>query len=376
MDIGFEAKRFFTNYTGLGNYSRFIVDALSAHIPSNQYHLFTPRKVVNWEVSSIADRKNVSVATPQGLYRLVPSIWRTWGLSFSRHARKLNIFHGLSQELPFNLPSKVRKVVTVHDLIFYRYPQFYHAADVSIYKAKVKSACKRADKIIAISRQTAQDITEFLNVDPSKIEVVYQGCHPNFRRNIPPAEIAQIRKKYHLPQNFVLNVGTIEERKNLLTLIEAVQLLSPDLKIPLVVIGRPTEYHQRVISRAQELGVLNEIIFLTEASFVDFPALYRAATVFVYPSLFEGFGIPLVEAIESNVPVITSTGSCFAEAAGPFARYVDPSDASALASELQLVLSDKTLREKMVKESKNYIQKFEAEKIATALNAVYHRLNG
>lgn len=376
MNIGFEAKRFFTNYTGLGNYSRFVVDALSLHASENRYYLFTPRSALNPEVSAILGRDNVSVVEPRGVYQLAPSIWRTWGVSLTRQARSIDIFHGLSQELPFNLSSQVKKIVTVHDLIFYRYPQFYHSADVAIYKAKVKSACQRATKIIAVSKQTAQDITTFLQVDPSKIEVVYQGCHPNFKRAVTSQEVDEVRKKYGLPHNFILNVGTIEERKNLLLLIEAFSLLPKEARVPLVVVGRPTEYFQQVVSAARERRVLNEIIFLKQASFVDFPALYRGATVFVYPSLFEGFGIPLVEAIESNVPVITSTGSCFAEAAGPLARYVDPSDASALASELQLVLSDKTLREKMVRESKNHIQKFEPEKIATALNAVYQRLNG
>ena len=130
MNIGFEAKRFFTNYTGLGNYSRFVVDALSAHNAEHQYYLFTPRAAVNNEVSAILNRPGVAVIKPGGLYRAVPSIWRTWGVSLNSHIKNLDIFHGLSQELPFNLPRRIKKVVTVHDLIFYRFPRFYHAADV------------------------------------------------------------------------------------------------------------------------------------------------------------------------------------------------------------------------------------------------------
>jgi glycosyltransferase involved in cell wall biosynthesis len=374
MNIGFEAKRFFTNYTGLGNYSRFVVDALSAHNAEHHYYLFTPRGAVNNEVSAILNRPGVAVIKPGGLYRAVPSIWRTWGVSLNSHIKSLDIFHGLSQELPFNLPRKIKKVVTVHDLIFYRFPQFYHAADVVIYKAKVKSACERADKIIAISNQTAQDLIDFLNINPSKIEVVYQGCHPNFKRVITEQEISEVKKRYNLPDQFILNVGTIEERKNLLVLIEAFALLPKELRIPLVVIGRLTDYYQRVVSRAKTLGVLDEIIFLTHASFSDFPAFYKGSTVFVYPSLFEGFGIPLVEAITSGAPVITSQGSCFQEAAGADAIYIDPKNPQELASRLKDILSDAKLRSRMVEKSALYIRKFEPAEIASMLMRLYNSL--
>jgi glycosyltransferase involved in cell wall biosynthesis len=374
MNIGFEAKRFFTNYTGLGNYSRFVVDALSEHNTEHQYYLFTPRGAANNEVSAILNRPNVKVIKPGGLYRAAPSVWRTWGVSLNPYARTLDIFHGLSQELPFNLPHKIKKVVTVHDLIFYRFPQFYHAADLAIYKAKVKSACRRADKIIAISKQTEQDLIDFLNIHPSKIEVVYQGCHPNFNRVITQQEIAEVKKRYSLPEQFILNVGTIEERKNLLVLIEAFALLPKDMRIPLVVIGRVTDYYQRVILRAKELGVLDEIIFLTDASFSDFPAFYKGSTVFVYPSLFEGFGIPLVEAITSGTPVITSQGSCFQEAAGADAVYIDPKNPRELASRLRDILGDSKLRSRMVEKSALYIRKFEPAEISSALIRLYNSL--
>jgi glycosyltransferase involved in cell wall biosynthesis len=374
MNIGFEAKRFFTNYTGLGNYSRFVVDALSAHNTGHQYYLFTPRGAVNSEVSTILNRSNVKVIKPGGIFQVAPSVWRTWGVSFNPYARALDIFHGLSQELPFNLPRRIKKIVTVHDLIFYRFPQFYHDADVAIYKAKVKSACRRADKIIAISNQTAQDLIDFLNIPASKIEVVYQGCHPNFKRAVTLQEISEVKKKYKLPEQFILNVGTIEERKNLLVLIEAFALLPKGMRIPLVVIGRVTEYYQRVVSRAKELGVFDEIIFLTHAVFSDFPALYKGSTVFVYPSLFEGFGIPLVEAITSGAPVITSQGSCFQEAAGADAIYIDPKNPHELASRLKDILGDATLRNRMVEKSSAYVRKFEPAEIASTLTRVYSSL--
>jgi glycosyltransferase involved in cell wall biosynthesis len=376
MNIGFEAKRFFTNYTGLGNYSRFVIDALSLHNPENKYYLFTPRETLNEEVSSIVDRSNIEIVKPDYLYTSLKltSLWRTWGASFMPQAQNLTVYHGLSQELPFGLASTIRKVVSVHDLIFLRYPAFYHKVDIAIYKAKVRSACARADKIIAVSKQTAQDLTEFLKIPESKIEVVYQGCHPNFKRVISTEEKAIVKRKYTLPDKYILNVGTIEERKNLGILIKALSLLPKDLQIPLVVIGRFTKYHEHVVKLARELSILPKIIFLKDASFSDFPAIYQSANVFVYPSLFEGFGIPLIEAIESGIPVITSQGSCFSEAAGPHAKYVDPQDATSLANQLECILTDSHLKNDMISQSKVYVQKFAPEIIARQINVVYKSL--
>jgi glycosyltransferase involved in cell wall biosynthesis len=150
------------------------------------------------------------------------------------------------------------------------------------------------------------------------------------------------------------------------------QLPEPQ-RLPLVVIGRPTKYFERVRNEAQRLGVLKHIIFLHQTAFVDFPAIYKGALVFVYPSLFEGFGIPLIEAITCGVPVITSTGSCFSEAAGPSAKYADPSNPEDLATQLKIVLSDETLRQEMVKQSGLFIRKFEPEVIAADLERIYTR---
>jgi glycosyltransferase involved in cell wall biosynthesis len=373
MNIGFEAKRFFTNYTGLGNYSRFVVDALSSFYPGHQYYLFTPRAVSHPELSALVNRSNVNVVTPAGLYKIFPSLWRTWAVRGEKAMGNLQVYHGLSQELPLDLPDRVKKIVTVHDLIYFRFPQFYNAVDVAIYKAKVKSACQRADRIIAISNQTAQDLVHFIHVDPAKIDVVYQGCHPNFKRIIDVDEVLRVKKKYNLPDQYLLNVGTIEERKNLIVLVQAMAQL-PDLqRLPLVVIGRPTKYFEQVRNEAQRLGVLKHIIFLHQTAFVDFPAIYKGALVFVYPSLFEGFGIPLIEAITCGVPVITSTGSCFSEAAGPSAKYADPSNPDDLAAQLKIVLSDAALRQEMVKQSGLFIRKFEPEVIAADLDRIYTR---
>ncbi len=377
MNIGFEAKRFFTNNTGLGNYSRFVVDALSLHEPENEYALYTPTGVPHREAREILHRPNVSVVTPDSVYRVTrsTSLWRTWGVSRHPTVRALDVFHGLSHELPIGLDRRIAKVVTVHDLIFLRYPQFYKSIDISIYKRKLVHACKVADKVVAISDQTARDVVDFLKVDPGKIRVISQGCHSSFKKRLSPDELEEVRTRYNLPVRYILNVGTIEARKNIILIVKALAAIPVELRIPVIVIGKRTEYFKDVVEEARRLAVTDYIKFVENVPFVDFPGIYQGAEVFVYPSLFEGFGIPLVEAIESRVPVITSLGSCFREAAGPAAIYVDPHDPAELAAQLRTVLGDADLRTQMIGKSTDYIQKFQPKAIASELVSLYKAIS-
>jgi glycosyltransferase involved in cell wall biosynthesis len=376
MNIGFEAKRVFTNFTGLGNYGRFIIHALSEYYPANEYYLYTPRLSSQPEVHALTQQKNVHVVKPGGLFSkpVLSSLWRTWGISRHQTVSKLSIFHGLSQELPVGLPAHVRKVVTVHDLIFLRYPELYNPIDVKIYTTKVRKACHAADAIVAISEQTSSDIQSMLGTPADKIKVVYQGCHPEFKSRVMPEEIEKVRLRYKLPPKYILNVGTIEERKNLLLLIQAMALMPEASRVPVVVIGRKTRYFAKVLEEISRHRLRGWVIFIHDASFTDFPAIYQGAVVFVYPSLFEGFGIPLIEAIASGIPVITSTGSCFLEAAGPDSIYIDKNDAHALASNLVAILETPDKRQKMISRSTAYISRFEPPEIASSLMAVYESL--
>jgi len=376
MNIGFEAKRLFTNRTGLGNYSRFVVNALSLHHPANNYLLYTPKGLPHKDAKNIVGRPNVEVITPGGVYSLTfgTSIWRTWGMSQHASIANLDIFHGLSHELPMGLPRRIKTVVTVHDLIFFRYPEFYNPIDVLIYKFKLVRACRMADKIIAVSSQTANDLIDFVQVDPLKVEIIGQGCHANFKRRFSAAELSQVKVKYKLPSNYILNVGTIERRKNLLVMVRALSGFSKESRVPLVVIGKKTEYFKEVVEEARSLNVLHSIQFLENVPFEDFPGIYQGADVFVYPSLFEGFGIPLLEAIECQVPVIASQGSCFKEVAGPSSIYVDPMDAEELKSQLCAVLENSDLSSKMITDSTAYVRKFQPDVISANLISVYEAL--
>lgn len=376
MRIGYDAKRLFNNFTGLGNYSRFIVKAIRSVNPGDKVLLFSPKIKQHAETKEFLDpTKYITVQPPYWVGKLkLGSYWRTALLKREAASNKLDIYHGMSHELPAGISSVCKSVVTIHDLIFLRYPELYSPIDRWIYTRKVKYACATANAIVAISEQTKHDLIDFLQIPAEKIKVVYQGCHPNFIKTQSEEVKQDVRKRYALPERFILNVGTIEPRKNALLILKAMALLPESERVSLVIVGRPTKYVEQLKSFAEAHQLSKYIHYLHQVVFQDLPAIYSLSEVFVYPSIFEGFGIPLVEAIACKTPVITSTGSCFSEAAGAHAKYIGAEDADGLAKAILQIKNDKSLRDEMVAKSFQYIQKFSEEKIAADMMAVYKSL--
>jgi len=370
MIIGFDAKRALFNRSGLGNYSRSTIELLSRFYPENRYSLFSAKNNRELFPSEVIP---TIIGPESGLYRLFPSLWRSWGIHGQIKKQKLDIYHGLSNELPWGIQkSGVKSVVTIHDLIFLRYPEYYPKIDRQIYLYKFRHACRVADKIIAISEATKSDIIALFGTDPQKIEVVYQTCNPVFRIRVTEAKKDQIRKKYNLPARFILYLGTIEKRKNALTLIKA--YLNEKIDIPLLIVGKPTPYLNE-INEYLDLNPAGErIIFRHTIESADLPALYQSASLFVYPSVFEGFGIPILEALYSGVPVITSTGSCFRETGGEAALYCDPENFIQLGEAISEVLNNPETAQKMVEKGFLHGRKFDEANVAANLMKVYLNL--
>jgi glycosyltransferase involved in cell wall biosynthesis len=254
-------------------------------------------------------------------------------------------------------------------LIFLRYPQFYTKFDVMMHYQKVKHACGVADRIVAVSEQTAMDVVEFLGADPAKITVIYQGCHRQFRETQSPEKIADIRLKYGLPRRYILMLGSIEARKNAVMLVKALALMPARSRPNLVIAGKATAYLREVKEVIQQLKLEDDIMFIHGADFADLPAIYQGAAAFVYPSLFEGFGIPIIEAMESGVPVATSTGSCFAEAGGPHALYADPHQPEAWAEAITTLLEKD--QQQRITHQQEHVIKFRTEENLRALLNTY-----
>jgi len=369
MRIGFEAKRVFRNFTGLGNYSRAIVRILAKKYPKNQYILYTPSQDSKISVLLKKDFSNISIKEAPG--KFLKSLWRILWITKDLRKDKIDLFHGLSNELPLNIKKAgIPSVVTIHDLIFLRFPQYYKFIDRKIYEYKFRKACENANRIIAISHQTKNDIVEHFNIDASKIDIVYQGCDPVFAELKDQVSLISIKDKYELPDNFLLCVGTVETRKNQLLIIKALAHISKDIN--LVIVGRPTSYKTEIqdfLSYHPHLA--KRVIFLEKVPFEDLPLIYQCASIFVYPSRIEGFGIPIIEALTSSIPVIAATGSCLEEAGGPSSLYIHPDDDIALAEAISRINSDNVLREKMIAEGITYIKNFSEETIAKNLMNVY-----
>lgn len=368
LKIGYDGKRASNNLTGLGNYSRSLIEHLAVQFPENQYHIYTPKKKEAIVHLPLFEKSNVHLELPpEGKSKL---FWRSAGIKRQLLADKIELFHGLSHEIPLGVQhTGIKSIVTIHDLIFLRKPQYYKFIDRMIYKFKSKYACANADRIIAISEKTKEDIVELYNINPSKIDVIYQSCDDSFKTLSSTAEKEKIKEKYQLPDNYILNVGTIEARKNLLLVIKALPKITNDSK--LVVVGRETTYTALVKKEIESLGLQHRVIFLKNVPFADLPLIYQLADLFVLPSYYEGFGIPIIEALYSNIPVVAATGSCLEEAGGPNSIYVSPDDGNGLANAINKVLTDKELQETMKQKGLQYVQKFNNEIINPQLMDCY-----
>lgn len=356
LTIGFDAKRYFFNHTGLGNYSRYVIDGYSSMYPADSLKLFSPRKV-----------PSPKAIVPRGgaLHRWY---WRTLGMVDTADFKSCEIYHGLSNELPLK-GSATKKIVTIHDVIFRRAPELYSFWDRWIYHWKTKKACAQADKIIAVSAFTKQDLMKYYGVSSEKIEVVYQDSHPQF--GLPVEPCVATRTKYNLPKDYVLCVGTIEERKSQLTLIQAIE----HTDYPLVLVGKKTNYWKQIASYLESRpGLKARVLVLDQADFKDFPALYRMARVFVYPSRLEGFGIPVLEALHVGTPVVTRAGTVMEEALGNAGLLFKDNDLADLTAQIKKLYQDDDLRKACIEEGKKQVLKFSKEKTITQLHHIYHAL--
>jgi glycosyltransferase involved in cell wall biosynthesis len=371
--IGFDAKRIVRNGTGLGSYGRTLVNDL-ARLDEFDLRLYVPDGGMAQLRSQIVGRANVSFCYPPHAFTsLGKALWRSRGVVKQMGADGVQLYHGLSGELPRGLSERgIRAVVTIHDLIFMRHPEYYNRADVKIYTKKFFRTLREADRIVAISECTRRDICELGEIDASRVDVIYQSYAPRFTEEPEPAKMWQVREKYELPDRYVLCVGSIEERKNVLLAVKALHRLPDD--VSLVIVGRQTPYSDRVHEYVFEHRMHSRVQMLHYVPDDDLPALYRMADCFVYPSRYEGFGIPIIEAISQGLPVVACTGSCLEEAGGPDSLYVNPDDEEAMAQAISQVLFGAPGREQRVERSRQYIRKFENANTARRVADLYQEL--
>ena len=363
--IGFDAKRIVRNATGLGSYSRTLVNDLARQ--DITLRLYAPDEGRADLREQIVKQDNVTFCYPHhssSFFHLPSSFWRSQGIVRDLLHDGVQLFHGLSGELPIGLrKSGINSVVTIHDLIFLRHPEYYHWLDTKIYAWKFHQTLREADHIIAISECTKRDIIAYGHVDPSRISVIYQSFSPRFHFSASRGEAGK---------RYILNVGSIETRKNILLVVKALPLLPDDLS--LVIVGRHTKYTDQVSDYIRTHQLESRVQILHGVTDDELPALYAGAEAFVYPSRYEGFGIPIIEVISSGLPVVACTGSCLEEAGGPDSLYVDPDDVEGMASAIRQCLEGAEGREERIARSRDYIRRFEGSDVASQVIALYQKL--
>lgn len=377
MHIAFEAKRAFNNFTGLGNYSRFVISALKEHYPEEKYSLYTPKVSKREEATNFYKANKDITILPSGLWKAgsMKSAWRSKRIGKLAMKQNADVFHGLSNELPSGLKGNAKKIVTIHDLIFLRYPDFYPFIDRNIYKKKFKSACKKADEIIAISEQTKTDIIEFFDIDSSKINVIYQGVHPIYKQELKTRRLLYLLDQYSLHQPYFLYVGSIEDRKNAKDLVQAFKLVLDQVKhdLLLLIVGKKTDYQKEVEKEINKLKLDQNVRIYNNIPFTELPYLYKGAVASVYPSSFEGFGIPVLESLSTGTAVVTGNQSAMKEAGGEHALYADPKNHEELASQMVKLADDNEFNEQLIKGVDSHLEQFSSGKIARDLMELYQR---
>ena len=352
----------------MGNYGRTLVnDIVAVNHDSWKFRLYAPDPGRSDLREKVLPSPRVSFSYPQVNFGFQRSLWRI-GQGIVRDMQRdgVQLFHGLTGELPRGLKaSGIKGVVTIHDLIFLRHPEYYHWLDAKLYAWKFRYTCREAERIIAISERTKQDVMELGGVPKEKIQVVYQSCAPRFAQQSKEEDVRRVKQKFGLPQRFLLSVGTIEERKNLLLAIRALAGLPSD--IHLVAVGRQTGY-------VRQFPQSDRVHLLSGVTDEELRALYQLAEVFVYPSRYEGFGIPIIEAIHSGLPVVACTGSCLEEAGGPDSLYTDPDAVDDFSHAVRQVLAGAEGRKERIRRCQEYVRRFEGQDVAGQVMRIYQDL--
>lgn len=354
---------------GLGRYAESLARALVAHDPT-RFALFYNRG--GGEVHPLVGLEELPTRTVRAGYkpwRLAVWLGQLAGLGFDRLLPGAQLYHATEHLL---MPLRhVPTVLTVHDLIFRLLPQHHKRLNFWYLNATMPLYCRRAGAIIAVSEATKRDLMRLYGVEKSRITVVHEAAAPHFA---PPSadQVERVRIRYSLPDRYMLRVGTIEPRKNLERLLEAMHQLRKGGEVPsLVIVGSKGWLYQGFFRRLDELALGDLVHLPGYIPDADLAAVYGGATLAVEPSLYEGFGLPVLEAMACGVPVVCSRTSSLPEVGGEAARYFDPCDVSSMAHVILTVWRDAVLRDAMRQAGLARATRFSWERAAQETMTVY-----
>ncbi len=367
LKIAFDAKRVYNNRTGLGNYGRMLIGALQ-DLQAIKLYAFTPN--VKLQVSY----KHVVLVEPtQTISRIFKGIWRMLAPAFYCKQNNVQLYHGLSNELPFfTKRNRVKTIVTIHDLIFLRYPSYYPFFDRLLYYFKSKYACKTANHIVAISEQTKRDIISYYKIPDNKISVIPLAVDSIFLQHQSLDVLMQVKQKYKLNKPYFITVGTVENRKNQLNIVRALKQLG-NHEIELIIVGNDRSRYAKTVKEF----IANHAIaarFLKVDNANDLAALYKQSMALIYVSEFEGFGIPPIEAMATGTAIIASNTSSIPEVCGNAALYVNPSQVNEIKEAMKQLIENTDMAQNLIKQGNKQIELFNINTIASKYLQLYNNI--
>jgi glycosyltransferase involved in cell wall biosynthesis len=333
---------------------------------------FLNRKDIKKYLGDINIEQNICPLMSYGIYR------RLWNYVYIKYNLLFREQSDIYQFFNFVVPPKIsgKVITTIHDLTYILYPDTMDSNNRKRLEKDMRKTVNRADYIITISESSKEDIINYLHVDESKIQVIYPGVDEIYKKVIDDNEIANVKRKYNIEGKYLLYLGTLEPRKNIETIIKAYNLFnkSNNKNVKLVLAGKKGWLYDSIFKLVKEFKIEDKVIFTDYVDDKDKPALYQGAEVFLFPSLYEGFGIPVVEAMASRVPVITSNSSSLPEVAGEAAIITDPLDYKEISKSIERILNDSMMRENMINEGIKQADKFNWDESAEKLKNIYYDL--
>lgn len=377
MRIGIDYTAAVNQGAGIGRYTRQLVQAVLALDTQDEIVLLAAGGKQPVQMGGATPESQVSNARLVRLplsERVLTILWHRLRLPLpvELFSGRLDVFHSPDFALP--PVRQARTVLTVHDLSFMRVPECSQPSLRAYLLRVVPASVRQADVVLADSESTRRDVIELLGVGTDRVRVLYPGVDEGFQRVQDAQVLAEVRQRYRLPERFVLDVGTLQPRKNLIRLIEAYNQVRADADIELVIAGGPGWMYEGIFQRVEELGLRGAVHFPGYVGDEDLPALYTLAELFVFPSLYEGFGLPALEAMACGTPVVTSNASSLPEVVGDAALVVDPYDVQALATAMGCALGRPSLRSTMVQRGLARAQNFTWSRAAEKLLCLYHEV--
>lgn len=367
VKIGVNAAMLIAAKTGIGHYVASLLEALSEVDTENEYYLYAPRP---FNVPNLKESFKV---------RVIPARHTLWWsqkmLPQALVEDKIELFWGGNYSLPL-WPEHIKKVVTIHDFVYFRYPKTLPFRINIHLRTAMPLYLRKAHHVLADSHNTAEDLQQIYGFPEHRITVAHLAARPEFFQETEEKRVEEVLSRYNLSRGYMLFVGTVEPRKGVDTILKALAAYKKKTgsRVQLVIVGQTGWKVKEIPGLVQQLSLQESVRFLDYVETAELPQLYKGASLFVYPSLYEGFGLPVLEAMASGVPVITSNTSSLPEVAGEAAIYVDPGDVQGLCTQMEKVLQDKVLQRRLSNMGQTQASDFSWRMTAEKTLQVFHKV--